>query len=44
MVSEERKPYTDEYGRKKHGLDHKNDFKRRKMNFRFGAEVDKDSG
>lgn len=31
MVSEERKLYTDEYGRMKHGLDHKNNFQRQKL-------------
>lgn len=44
MVSEERKLYTDEYGRKKHGPGRENDFKRQKMDFMSCAEVDRDSG
>lgn len=43
MVSEERKLYTDEYGTRKYGLDHKNNFKRQKMDFIFYAEVDRES-
>lgn len=44
MVSEERKLYTDEYGRRKNGLDHKTNFKRQKIDFIFYAEVDRESG
>lgn len=40
MVLEKRKLYTDKCGRKKHEVDHKNDFKRQEMDFIFYVEVD----